>query len=256
MPVMNCPEFHSALDRLVEQHAALDRLSDPLRQHADRCDGCRHYWQTQVMLNGAIHHWRTDTPEVDLTDVVLSRVAEEADWRSQPTPVASPSKPHRMAGFVWPLVACLCVLCVGIGWIIAHRSGDDSNNTPGLAEETDPSPIETESPVTRLEPQHSETRRQELVAVVDDAGSAYQTLVNDTTETLGDFKLLVTAWVPSSSASTDTGAAELPTEAESSWLDELRDLEGVKQGLVPVGRDIRRPWEFLRDALPTTSNLL
>ncbi|WP_166831259.1 hypothetical protein [Thalassoroseus pseudoceratinae] len=257
MPVMNCPEFHSALDCLVEQHTPLDQLTDALCQHADECADCRKYWQMQVMLNGAIHEWQADTPEVDLTDLVLSKVAEEADWQSQSAAVAAPARPQRNARLLWPMVACLCVVCVGIGWMLANSHETDSLQTPRIVEETVPSPTETESPATQLKPQQTETSRQELVAVVDDAGSAYQALVNDTTETLGDFKLLVTAWVPSSSAGSEATAVELPPDAaESSWLDELQDFEGVKQGLVPVGRDIRRPWEFLRDALPSTSNLL
>ncbi len=258
MPVMNCPEFHSSLDRLVEQHTPLDRLSDALRQHADECAGCRTHWQSQVMLNGAIHHWRADTPEVDLTDLVLSRVAEEADGQSRTVSVEPPPKSRRTAWLMWPMVACLCVMCLGIGWLVANRTGADPNRTPQVAEEIAPVPTENEmASSSPSEPNTTDATGRELVAVVDDAGSAYQTLVNDTTETLGDFKLLVTAWVPSSSANAEAASVELPPAAtESSWLDDLQDWEGVKQGLVPVGRDIRRPWEFLRDALPSTSNVL
>lgn len=255
MPVMNCPEFHSALNELVEQHLPLDRLGDALRQHTDECAGCRTHWRSQVMLNGAIHHWRADTPEVDLTDLVLSCVAEDVDRQSRMASVEPATKPRRTARLIWPMVACLCVMCLGIGWLVANRSGADPNRTPQVAEETAPTGNETTP--TPAEPKTIEPPGQELVAVVDDAGSAYQTLVNDTTETLGDFKLIVTAWVPSSSTNTDAASVEmLPDAAESSWLDDLQDWEGVKQGLVPVGRDIRRPWEFLREALPSTSNLL
>ena len=77
---MNCSQFRSKLQSLVEQRSSLNAADDGLRDHLSTCgrSECRQAWHELCLLDQAIRDWSAGFPELDLCERVVSELRSSA----------------------------------------------------------------------------------------------------------------------------------------------------------------------------------
>jgi hypothetical protein len=252
MPVVNCREFDAALRQAVESRTSLaTALTGDLRSHAQKCPQCKEYVRHQMLFDEAVARWRAETPTIDLTDVVLSRWAAEQAEMSIPivgqvsdssnsgrTTERRDSHRRRLWWLASGLVAATAVLV--IPHFVVPTAPDARPVVDSDGPGTTPAPPQFASP--QNVPVVEAVDEPQWPRLVRETKTVYDDLAVGTKETWSDVKLLVSAWTPDATRGIPE---DMPTPARSSgWFD------GLKEELVPVGRDVTRPLEFLREALP------
>ncbi|WP_437194168.1 hypothetical protein [Planctomicrobium sp. SH527] len=79
---MNCSEFQLELDRAIETRTA---LGSDARSHGCACThaACQVAWEDYVLLNQVMPEFRSTTPQVDLTNLVLAKLQEQASFATK-----------------------------------------------------------------------------------------------------------------------------------------------------------------------------
>ncbi len=82
---MQCSLFQSLLRQAVESHA--DSVSPEVRTHATACTNpaCVEAWAEQTLLDRVVEQWKSELPQVDLSESVLNEL-----FPPQPQPEAAP----------------------------------------------------------------------------------------------------------------------------------------------------------------------
>lgn len=117
---MNCSEFETALDVLVEARGR--RLSDGASEHRQSCPACAQLWRDHRLLDAAVVRWRPVEAPASLTDLVLRSLGEK---NPPPHPmrveleVACRPQTRSERWAVVATAACLVLACV-----FAVRWGD------------------------------------------------------------------------------------------------------------------------------------
>lgn len=86
---MNCTEFELRLNEQLDARSVEE--TPGFSEHIAECEHCRIFWESAQTLADAISRWRDETPEVDLSSVVLARHALE-NGRSASGRSAAPSR--------------------------------------------------------------------------------------------------------------------------------------------------------------------
>jgi hypothetical protein len=291
---MQCPEFESALQEAADRRELLGAESDgphadgphadgprtgtggdwhALRRHADACPRCRSLWRQFHFLDDALRGWGRQTFDVRLTDAVMAHWRRERDENraiaataTEPTHVGGPGRSGRR---LWAAVCAVAVAAL-LAVLIGSPRWFDPNETAGRPDPPGASD-QPAQPAPRVTPDASPDASPDVAthqspdgpepvpwgSLVENAGTAYRIVADDTAETWTGVKQLVSAWTPADMADmndmTDESAppgTTSETGGAQPWLDDLR------RDLRPVGRDMTRPLEFLREALPGSSATL
>jgi hypothetical protein len=237
---MNCAEFEADIQRQLDARCVGDH--DRLRAHRLACLACREVWEGAQLLSDAIAVWHDEIPEVDLVEAVVAahsnRDSSARDavanpggggsvWRTQggrrPVPDAiNPARAKRGRKSSALLVAAVCLVALtAISWLVP--SGD--LKAPVMGERGMAAmalPVPTAAPPGD-------------VALLDQAGAAYDTLARSAVGAIEEFAWIVIPIRMSPSAN-DEG-----DPAGGRWI------EGLQDDWQPLREHLDEALDFLRD---------
>ena len=123
---MNCSEFETTLDALVEARGR--QLSDEAAQHQQSCPACARLWRDHCLLDAAVTLWRPVAVPASLTDLVLRSLTDNRPLLQPELPkIDVASRPQVQSGrwVVAATAACLALSC-----LFAIRPGGDERDRP------------------------------------------------------------------------------------------------------------------------------
>jgi hypothetical protein len=265
MPTMHCNTFDHELRVSIESRDTPVRPE--LREHALSCARCRPAWEQHVLLERAVQAWKDHLPAVELTDRIMAHWAFESgedpsgrlvdgrirsggsparlDARAERPAAVAPAAvdlaPRKLPGRVAlaAAVAALLVLLSPLLWRAPNAKQAGAPNLAGQRQQPSPESV-PQRPSDRPQPGPDGLRTVRLDAAVREAGSAWMGLANEATGTVRELAVFlperaVAAAVPASDSRT------LPPD--HGWTDRFRD------DLAPIGRDVGKAMDFLRDVV-------
>ena len=175
---MNCSEFESTLDELVDARGS--QLSDEAAAHRQSCPACTQLWRDHCLLNAAVKLWRPVAPPASLIDLVLlSLREEEPSSKSIPIAMNMPSRSAVRSGR-WAVAATAA--CLALACLFAVRNGDVGRERQmafaPVVQSNDPI-----APVNAAPVEVSES----VVALLADLKAEYRGLADETKATAQDF---------------------------------------------------------------------
>ena len=257
MPDMNCTEFETQLNQLVEDHRSFEEFADDascseaaiwrdLRGHANGCPRCRQLWNEFALLERVLPLCKDLTPQVDLADAVIARWRKESAAGPAQTP--HPPSPNGRSLFPFLLVIAATVLAC-FAFLFSPREQDDLPDTVPIAtlnQQDGPDPAALRDQTDR-EDSAKIDREPELdwQTIAQEAGSAYWALASDTADSFAT----VAVFAPAINRSAETPAPDPVAKSSAGWT------QGIGTGLKPIRRDLGQAMEFLFEALPGENTL-
>ena len=168
---MNCSEFETTLDELVEARGR--QLSDAAAEHRKSCPACTQLWRDHCLLDAAVVLWRPVEVPASLTDLVLRSLRDE-NQLLRPKPIEVMVSKSQTRSGRWAVVATAA--CLALACLFAIRSGNDRNDrsialTNNSATLTNAAPAEVS---------------ESVVALLADLKAEYRGLADETTATARD----------------------------------------------------------------------
>jgi hypothetical protein len=241
MSSLTCSEF----DRLlIEQAAERNGGDERLHAHAASCRRCAEIWNEDRALDTAIEAWKADVPDADLSERVLARWRQERESMLAPAPrrERAPAQGRRHFALLAAAAAAGLILAVALFSQDSRRTGFDqvtgSHPRAGNAVANQPNP-----PAVGPGQDAGEIPVDQLVA---DMQTRYSSAASRMTR-------LVDGWKPQFPAIADVDVDLLPAgKAAPAPRPGPRNQSGGGLGetLKPIGRDVRKAFSFLRDAVP------
>lgn len=246
---LNCTEFEARLMQAVENRQTLGDFGDEanpkaalwqvLRDQANACPHCRKLWNEFALLDRVLPVWKSQLPQVNLTDAVMTRWHAEQSAKSEVTLKRTEKIPVSISWQRIFALAMAVVLIAALPFLFRQRPADLPEMVP--IAHTDFPLIEEES--TSHAAQTPPTEVPELDAdwqvLAQDAGSAYWALAHEAADSLASVRVFVP---PQQTKSTLPEPKEVAPS--SGWA------EGIGNGFKPIGKDVGRAMGFLFDALP------
>ncbi len=249
MQNLHCNEFGRLLEAAVESRQPADLR---LREHAAECENCRAAWEQYLILEDALRAWTTSTPEADLFEPVLSKLAYHAEDAQCGNPRArtsvvpaqqygteteskSQSREKWKRSTVATILAGAAAAVMAIVFLPAtiRRSGDATTanfTIPDAANRGDLVAVVTQSP---------QLEDSELTSAVRDAGVAYIGLANGAAEAVTQGAVFL------SPTSTTSDSMPVDESVQPGWVDRVRTE------VTPLGERLEGALDFLIDAFPT-----
>ncbi len=175
---MNCSEFETALQALVEVHG--NPLSDAAAAHRQSCPACARLWRDHCLLDAAVTLWRPVEPPAGLADFVLRSLHDETllpPLKRVEIDVAVRPQPRSGRWVVAVTVACLALAC-----LVAVRPDRDERDRP-MVRVPVVQPGDTSPPASATPVEVSES----VVALLADLKAEYRGLADETRATARDF---------------------------------------------------------------------
>jgi hypothetical protein len=226
---MNCEEYHSYLQRLLDGDSPGDE--DALGEHLVRCPQCRAWHAAALRLTTGLHLLQSPIPPAGLTDrVVSSALAERrqrVSWRRRLTTMAVAA-------------SLLFVSLAGYSQWFHLASG---GREPPVGSNSRESPDETGSSRPPL------TNAPSLRESVTEVGSLVASLGRRTVDqTVGQSGPLLPVLVPPGWEGLDFEQPLTPS-AQGVW----DASEGIATGLEPIANSARRALDLFRREVPPLS---
>ncbi len=237
---MNCSEFETELEQLVESRAAT--LTDFASSHLSQCAACRQRWNDHLLIESALTSWRQIPKMSSMADRLIQQLGETQSTRRASASLVPPKS--TAAGNAWIAVvaaaACL-ILTLGLG--TGLRFGTSHQSLTRVRNIDVPSAEVKKAESSQIGVASS------VAAVLDDLRAEYQELAAETSATARDF------------------AVALPPAPLSPWPDSqpkaTTQSTGVSEdaGVQPsagtvsalgrsIGTQISQAMDFLRVAVP------
>jgi len=263
MSSLTCSEFDRLLfERVPERNGgfvvtgfsrSLDRLKpvttnihgdERLREHAASCRRCAEIWNEERALDTAIEAWKTDAPEADLSERVVARWRQDRESlvATEPRRERSPVQGRRHFALLAVVAAAGLVLAVALfsqnprkaprNVATGSRSGAGNAvarnaNLPTVGSKPDPGEIPVEQLVADMQTRYSSAAGR-MTRFVDGWRFQLPAIADVDVELLPPRK---------------AAAAPKPGPRNGSG-------GGLGETLKPIGRDVRKAFSFLRDAVP------
>ena len=227
---MNCSEFETALDELVEARGG--QLSDATVEHRQSCPACTQLWRGHCLLDAAVKLWRPVEVPAALTDLVLRSLRDESPLSPLKRIEREVASPQARSGrwVVAATAACLALAC-----LFAVRNGDVGRDRPlahaPVARSDDSTTLANGAPVEVSE---------SVVALLADLKAEYRGLADETTATARDLVAVLPQPVAWPTAALTSGDGDQPPSTPASDIgrsigDQIGQAIGFLWHSVPSG---------------------
>lgn len=175
---MNCSEFETELEQLVENRAAT--FTDSASSHLGQCMACRQRWNDHLLIESALVSWRQVPTMSSMADRLIQELRDEQISRQATVSLVPPKSATSGAAWIAVVAAAACVvLTLGLGTVWRSGTGQQSIT---LVQTNDVHP----SDLRTIEPSQIGVASS-VAAVLDDLRAEYQELAAETSATARDF---------------------------------------------------------------------
>jgi hypothetical protein len=261
---MNCLDFERFLNEEFEPSGLAE--SAELVEHARHCADCRPMWERCLVLSESIALWREETPEVDLTEAVVSACVPCTGTPPSPdgnirvvVPAVTPTHSSFRLDDVLPLpgnVARSPLLLFRLGWrrgalavavlglavllvisamFLGRQNDQGETNNVRLVETSPVERVEETAPAVR--PEMDPDLENPQVVGRAPTGDAYYDLAR---KAAGALSMATVSLIPG--APPHTPSSEPRPESADGWID------GLQHQLRPIGQSVGDAFDFLWQA--------
>lgn len=240
---MKTTEFIESLEQAVESRdqQALQSLGEIAERHPELLP----IWEEHLELEVAIEEWKAAKPHVQLSDAVISSIMA----KKSPAPtVASQTTQSKeeSSNTSWHyrsviLGGSLLVILVGVGVWLTHISQQHDQNQQVAKDDSTRSNLTIDSDPTSSDVK-TELAETNLTELFRQAGSSYQSLADETVDSLSGGSVLATNLTLPAGGSWSEALLTVPdslldseNEPPSPWMNRIR--QAVELIIFEVGND-------------------
>ncbi len=231
MTNMNCSTFKKQLENSIENRVTID--SPDFAQHQKECASCAKLWKSSKALDHAIEQWNEEEFNIDLVDRILFHLNPLLPSSTNPNnvnlnPTNKSELPYSADRYNKNNFAAICAVAVVM-------------ITAFFVVQSDPD-RELQNRMVLTNSNQSNEKNLELDSIIEDVGSAYLSLANDTAHSVTDALTIV------GSKDKDTNQ-----KIEGDRSSQYQWIKSLGNDLKPIQKDLGEAMDFLYETLPESS---